>query len=426
MVNQFLYYIRTLLQLAPLFILLYSLQSHSKKNLKKMFIFFAIIYITNCILEQLQLGLFAFITVTFLTIALNTVLFKKDLIDSSIDYSVFLIVSYPMSLIVELVFTSFGLIKTDQNTTINEITLAIYMVIMILWSVMLYLFVPIRKLLNKYRNLLRSIFLILLNIFIFYFISRQDTISNSSKNVPIYLFSCIALITSSIFLYKEISKFKSREQLIEQHNDHIKIFDSVISDIRCKQHDFKNHLSTLNALCYDKEAFEKHVSSYIVSINKDIANIDYLTGSKNKVLGALLYSKSCDCTSKGIEFSFENHNPDMSLPLEQYDLTSVLSNLIDNAIEALEKVDLSEKKIIVSLVEADNEKYFQVSNTSNPMPPEIVSKLFNKGYTSKEDKIGHGLGLYNVRKTVSKYKGVIKVINNTPYVTFRVSFETLS
>ncbi len=248
--------------------------------------------------------------------------------------------------------------------------------------------------------------------------------TNSSRDIYIVLLSYLAIIVSNIFLFREFWTAKNKEKMARQHNEYIQNFDSIITDIRTKQHDFKNHLTTLKTLCFtDKDTYEEYANSYIDSLTLQISGIDYLTNSSNKIIGSIIYSKSCVCNLKGIKFTFECQNQEIGFPLEDFELTSVLTNLIDNAIEAVESTILSEKIINVKIAQAVKEKYFQVSNTGNPIPPELASKLFSKGYTTKENKKSHGYGLYNVKKIISKYNGTISIIGNMPYVTFKVSFK---
>lgn len=100
---------------------------------------------------------------------------------------------------------------------------------------------------------------------------------------------------------------------------------------------------------------------------------------------------------------------DGSLPVKtrmsEFDLCTILSNLLTNAIEACEKVNESSGRNIIILTEAYNEQIFiSVKNT-------IVGNILVKGnhlITTKEDKKNHGIGSGNVENTVKKYDGIIE------------------
>jgi two-component system, LytTR family, sensor histidine kinase AgrC len=419
--------LRLIFQTAPLFIILYALQTHTKFKSIKMLSFFAIIVATNIILEAFQLQIFSFIFMTILTIGLNSLFFKKDLINSSIDYSVFLILLFPTGLILELLYPFFEQIGKSLHSTTDDIPMGLYMIVATTIALLVSKFLPLKSVIEKYRSILRKLFLIILNIFIFYFISREDFLVNSSRNVTIIILSFASIIVTNIFLFKEFWSSINRERMIRQHNEFIKNMDSVISDIKSKQHDFRNHLTTIKVLSYsDKNKYEDLTKSYIDSLNADISSIDYLSSFENKVIGAILYSKSCACKANGIDFKFECDFQDIRFPIEDFELTTVFTNLIDNAIEAVNKKTTPSKEILVKIGQAQNELYFQVSNNGDPIPFELIQKVFKKGFTTKENKKGHGYGLYNVNKTIQKYKGNIHVLNESPYVTFKVSFSSVA
>ena len=87
--------------------------------------------------------------------------------------------------------------------------------------------------------------------------------------------------------------------------------------------------------------------------------------------------------------------------LEEQDVVSLLSNLLDNAIEASEKLE-GEKKIWIKLVK---EKRQFVLSIRNPVSAPVVIEN-NEIHTSKEDKSKHGIGLKNVQMILDKYHGM--------------------
>lgn len=417
------YFIRTALQILSLCIIIYSIQYRSKSNSVKAGINFFLLYSLNCFLELNRIyPTYVFIIMTLSTIVLISLLYKKDFIDALIDYSVFLIVFYPLGLIAELIpvlLSPFG-IKLSFST--NEYHLVIYMLTLLILSILICLLIPLKALLDKFRIFLRRFYLILASMFVFYFITKEDFAINSNKSLTIIL-AYIAIVLLNIFLFKEFWIAKERQSLIKQHNLYIKSIEPLIADIRSKQHDFKNHLTTLNNLCMLGDNDNKAtITSYISSINKQISEIDNFVYSSNKVVGVILYSKSRECALKGIDFVYKHPVYELVFPLEDFEFTSVLGNLIDNAIYAVENSDMDTKKICVEMGEENGKKFFSVSNTGNPIPFNDIPKLFAKGYTTKEDKKSHGFGLYNVKKIISKYNGSIDISNNQPYVTFKISF----
>lgn len=423
--TEWVYFVRTALQMLSLCIIIYSLQNHNRSNMVKTGIFFFTLYSLNCFLELTGVyQTYVFIFMTLLTVIMTSILYKKDFIDALIDYSVFLIVFYPLGLIVELIPAFMGIFGIKFSIGANEYHLAIYMLVLLILTVLVYMFIPLKNILAKFRVFLRRFYLILASIFVFYFISKEDYITTTNRDLIIIL-AYIAVVLLNVFLFKEFWNARKRQDLIKQHNEYIKNIEPLIADIRSKQHDFKNHLTTLNNLCQLNENINTStITKYISSINNQISMIDDFVNSGNRVIGVILYSKSRECALKGIEFVYKHPVHEIDFPLEDYEFTSVLGNLIDNAIYAAEKSNMEKKEICVEMGEENGKKYFSVSNIGNPIPFNDIPKLFSKGYSTKEDKKSHGFGLYNVKKIISKYKGGIDVSNNQPYVTFKISFSS--
>ena len=86
--------------------------------------------------------------------------------------------------------------------------------------------------------------------------------------------------------------------------------------------------------------------------------------------------------------------------MEDVDFCVLLSNLLDNAKEALEKVE--GMRLIEMEVKRFQEKlYLTVSNN-------VADGQIDFGHTSKEDKLHHGYGVRNIRRVVEKYNGTVQ------------------
>ena len=85
---------------------------------------------------------------------------------------------------------------------------------------------------------------------------------------------------------------------------------------------------------------------------------------------------------------------------------TIISNLLNNAIEACEKIQ-EDKRIIEFEIAGYNSQIFISVRNSYDMESIINQK--QKFITTKEDKLNHGIGLENVRRTVKKYDGDMRI-----------------
>ena len=85
---------------------------------------------------------------------------------------------------------------------------------------------------------------------------------------------------------------------------------------------------------------------------------------------------------------------------------TIISNLLNNAIEACEKIQ-DDKRIIEFEIAGYNSQIF--ISVCNSYDMESIINQKQKFITTKEDKLNHGIGLENVRRTVNKYDGYMRI-----------------
>lgn len=172
------------------------------------------------------------------------------------------------------------------------------------------------------------------------------------------------------------------------------------AELREFRHDFKNHMLCLQALIENCDYEE--ASQYIQKItNRSYSEAPkYYTG--NKLADAILADKSTLAEEINTEITFDGEIYDgISAP----DICIILSNALDNAVEACAKISDTDKRIRVRCIFS---KGVQIINISNPLA-ETADFSNNSIKTTKEDKNSHGFGLYNIKKTADMYNGTFSV-----------------
>lgn len=233
---------------------------------------------------------------------------------------------------------------------------------------------------------------------------------NLSSSAVIF---CILFLVFKVF-YMAHCQNEILKQMAEQKNfgEKAAIGDEALRRFR---HDYKNHMLVINA--YLENGKTEEARRYLDSINHSIKGVINKIRTGNFVADAIMNNKADSCEENGIQLIFSGVVPSEGIQSE--DLCTVLSNLLDNAAEACEKLG-GNKQIDV---EASVFGGFFVLTVSNPT--NSVKNL----KTTKKDKRNHGIGLKNVNRTAEKYDGNVKVdIDNgifTATVKMKLMKETV-
>ena len=137
---------------------------------------------------------------------------------------------------------------------------------------------------------------------------------------------------------------------------------------------------------------------YLEKITEQQTDRLFLVNTHHPILDALFNTKAAEATQKKISIDFEV-NDLSNLPFDVSDMVVLLSNLLDNAIEACQQYDKGDKAIHVMAV-AQQDFFISVRNTSEPVV--IISGSIP---TTKPEPQMHGFGLANIRLILEKYSG---------------------
>lgn len=216
-----------------------------------------------------------------------------------------------------------------------------------------------------------AVFMLMTNFMVFY--NRAFLIKQSSK-------------------IHELSLENQKQKLDEQY---FSVIEKKNEDMQVLAHDFKNHLATIRNLDLPEEANE-----YIDSIYPEIEKINQIGISKNKTLDLIISKYVSLCEIKDIIFSIDVKTANLSF-IESQDLTALLTNLLDNAVEAAAQ---SKEKKISLVIEKQNEflEKLTVANSCDSAPQENAGKPLSR----KADKEAHGFGTKSIRKIAEKYGGI--------------------
>lgn len=223
------------------------------------------------------------------------------------------------------------------------------------------------------------------------------------ESVPLSV--CAAFITmvniASLFLVSWVERTSHlREESLFLHaqikaqSEGIEALSLSNTAQRKLTHDFRAHLETLDSLL-ENQSFQE-AADYITKLRAEQTERILLVNTQNSAMDAILNQKSLIAKKHDIDIQFAVN--DLSpLLIDAVDLTVIISNLMDNAIEACGKLPIHERQIHVKAL-LDDAFFFSIRNRSEP-----VHVCNNMVITTKPNTLLHGYGLQNVRSTLNKY-----------------------
>ena len=184
----------------------------------------------------------------------------------------------------------------------------------------------------------------------------------------------------------------------EQAKRHLEEVRSIHSEMRGYKHDFHHHLQAIRG---QLEAGEiDRAIAYIDRLDETLKSMDTLLKTGNVTVDAILSTKIANAKAEGISVTVDANIPD-SLTLTDLEISIIIGNLLDNAIEACRNAD-GEKFIRLSLHMKGKMLYFYMLNSAGAKKQKLGS-LFK---TSKGG--AHGFGLHRAETVLNEHGGWVK------------------
>lgn len=204
-------------------------------------------------------------------------------------------------------------------------------------------------------------------------------------------------------LMKSYDEKMDKAILLQQNNAYLKQLDIINQsqeNIKSIRHDIKNHVLSLKMLIDGGD--NDGVSDYLDTMMDYINFSGAYAKSGNAEIDSIINYKIDKARMYGIKSEINLKIPE-KLNIRPFDLSVVLGNLLDNAIEAASKAE--EKVVKVSAELERNVLYINIANSFDGNLNYKDGKLA----TTKTDREKHGIGLNSVMKSVENYNGTMSI-----------------
>ncbi|KMY55877.1 histidine kinase [Bacillus sp. FJAT-27231] len=217
----------------------------------------------------------------------------------------------------------------------------------------------------------------------------------------------VFIVLLSFFMMNKWYQKESAKEIEETEGTYQTEIRTLISSVQSLRHDFINHVQVLHGLL--KLEKQDQALDYAASLFKEVQAIESIKlNVDNPGLAVLLQTKKLSAQNYNIDIQFTISSHPFNT-IKTTDLIKVLSNLIDNAIDATIELPEDERKIDIVCRADVNQYVFKITNTG----PKIKDKenIFESGFSTKEAVPGkaRGQGLFIVKEVVNKYGGRISI-----------------
>lgn len=213
-----------------------------------------------------------------------------------------------------------------------------------------------------------------------------------------------------------------QNDLLQKHCEEV---ENMYRQTRGWRHDYHNHIQTMKAYLTMGET--ERLGKYLDRLDEDLSTVDTVVKTGNVMIDAVLNSKLSLARAKNIEVDAKAIVP-AGLNISEIDLSLIIGNLMDNAMEACLRIREEEKRFIRVYIDVmKGQLYIYVMNAVNGRPQKKGRESRQEGgyregihteknfreesrpaeYPSTKESRAHGFGLMRIDRVVERYKGYI-------------------
>lgn len=209
---------------------------------------------------------------------------------------------------------------------------------------------------------------------------------------------------------RRIDNYQS--DLLQRHCEEV---ENMYRQTRGWRHDYHNHIQTMKAYLTMGET--ERLGKYLDRLDEDLTTVDTVLKTGNVMIDAVLNSKLSLAKARNIAVEAKAIVPSR-LNISDVELSMIIGNLMDNAMEACLQIREEERRFIRVYIDVmKGQLYIYVMNAVNGRPEKRRQEIRQEENLREDSrpaeyrstKVGraHGFGLMRIDRVVEKYKGYI-------------------
>lgn len=225
-------------------------------------------------------------------------------------------------------------------------------------------------------------------------------------------FAFIVFAFLAFFMYSKLStmyenklKLAMQTQEREYYYTQNQLMQKSVEQMKSIRHDIKSHLATIRG--YSSENYGNKITDYIDSLIGEIKANEVYSDTGNMAFDSILNFKLQNAQNDSIGLELNLFIPE-ALDMDVADISTIMGNLLDNALTAV--VNVKDKRIKLDVEYNRGSLFIQLDNTFDG---EVVYKQEKnkkeKAIVTKKVGGNHGYGLNNIKKAIEKYNGQMDI-----------------
>lgn len=210
-------------------------------------------------------------------------------------------------------------------------------------------------------------------------------------------------------------------QLLDESRRQVRGLSLVVRSLRTQGHEHANLVHALTGLLAigEHEEARKLIASADERYRSTAAEVG--EGIENAVVSGFLLTEAVIAGNAGIELRVDRRSRLRTTParLSDLDVITVLGNLVHNAVEAVDAMPASRRRVSVLVSDRHGALLMRVRDWGPGIPEAIAAEMFRPGWSTKPDHVGVGLAV--ARSVVQRAGGALTVERHAPGVALTAS-----
>ena len=198
------------------------------------------------------------------------------------------------------------------------------------------------------------------------------------------------------------------KKLVQTQSEEMKHLNETFLVTRKERHDFLKHISAMHYML-EKEQFAE-ATTYLDELVEGYKETNLSIQVERGTVAGILHHNYRRGKENGLEVVYDLETSISSLPLSDKDVTALIGNILENAMDAgieFQTVKGKQAQVVLQAYKRSGLFILNCKNDSLPLPDEILDNLFQKKVPTTKSGDHEGLGTQIIAEIVGKYNGYL-------------------